>query len=79
MGSGTSRYWETCFCKKLVDTIFPTRSGGIADANIDAVKNAEAFAELSLCLDDKCLSLIFRGAKVDGGKTLSIRVLNEHY
>ena len=74
--------WEIKFLgymrlQKLVNTILPADSGGVAAENLDAGKNAEAFAELTLCLDDKSLTLIFRDAKDDGRKALSI--LRGHY
>jgi len=43
----------------------------------DAGKNAEAFAELIQCLDDRSLSLVIRDAMDDGRKALQI--LQEHY
>ena len=42
-----------------------------------AAKNAEAFAELVQCLDDRSLSLVTREAKDDERKALG--VLREHY
>lgn len=44
---------------------------------INADKNAEAFAELIQCLDDRSLSLIMRDAKDDGKNAL--KILKEHY
>ena len=44
---------------------------------VDEAKNADAFAELVQCLDDRNLSLIIREAKDDGRKVL--KVLREHY
>ena len=58
--------------QKLKDTIV-----GSEDDEIDAYKNAEAFAELIQFLDDKSLSLIMRDAIDDGRKALGI--LPEHY
>ena len=43
----------------------------------DAAKNAEVFAELVQCLDDRSLTLIIRDAKNDGKKAL--KVLRQHY
>src|SRR6218665_1799002 len=43
----------------------------------DAEKNAEAFAELIQCLDDRSLSLVIRDARANGKKALEI--LREHY
>ena len=69
--------WEIKFLgymrlQKLKDTIV-----GSENDEIDADKNAEAFAELIQFLDDKSLSLIMRDAIDDGRKALSI--LREHY
>ena len=44
---------------------------------LDAAKNADAFAELVQCLDERSLSLIIREAKDEGRKAL--KVLQEHY
>ena len=46
-------------------------------ASVDPAKNAEVFAQLAICLDDRSLSLIIRDGKDDGRKSLDI--LNEHY
>ena len=74
--------WEVKFLgymrlQKLHDTILPVSDGGVAAGDLEPDKNAEAFAELSLCLDDKSLTLIFRDAKDDGRKALGI--LRGHY
>ena len=52
---------------KVEDTIVAPEDG-----EIDADKNAEAFAELIQFLDDKSLSLIMRDASKDGRKVLTI-------
>ena len=44
---------------------------------LDAAKNADAFAEMVQCLDDRSLSPIIREAKDKGRKAL--KVLREHY
>ena len=44
---------------------------------LDAGKNAEAFAELALSVDDRTLSLILRDAKDKGREALNI--LRQHY
>lgn len=44
---------------------------------VDEDKNAEAFAELIQCIDDRSLSLIMRDAKDDGKNAL--KILREHY
>ena len=70
--------WEVKFLgymrlRKLKDTILPPST----DAEIDADKNAEAFAELIQFLDDKSLSLVMRDAMDNGKKALEI--LRQHY
>ena len=74
--------WETKFLghirlQKLHATILPPDEGGVVDTDLDAGKNAEAFAELTLSLDDRSLSLIIRDAKNNGRKALGI--LRAHY
>ena len=69
--------WEVKFLsymriQKLIDTILPVEDGGVSDNTLVQEKNAEALAELSLCLDDKILTLIFRDAKDEGRKALKI-------
>ena len=49
----------------------------LAKDSPDPDKNACIFAELSIALDDKSLSLIIRDSKDDGKKAL--QVLREHY
>ena len=66
--------WEIKFLgymrlRGLID-IFSTDS-------VDAGKNAEAFAELLQCLDDKSLSLIIRDPR-DNGKA-ALKILRDHY
>ena len=62
---------------KLHDAILPPAEGGVAQDKLSPEKNAEAFAELCLSLDDRSLSLIIRDAKNDGRKALQI--LRNHY
>ena len=69
--------WEVKFLgymrlQKLKDVILPA-----PDADVDAAKNEEAFAELIQFLDDKSLSLVMRDAMDDGKKALEI--LRQHY
>jgi len=71
--------WEVKFLgfmrlQKLHDVIVPVE-GETEPPN--AEKNAEAFAELIQCLDDRSLSLVIRDARNDGRKALNI--LREHY
>ena len=56
---------------KLYDVITP------GNDMPDKAKNADAFAELVQCLDDRSLSLVIRDATNDGRKALVI--LREHY
>ncbi|KAK3892692.1 hypothetical protein Pcinc_003484 [Petrolisthes cinctipes] len=49
----------------------------VTDANPDAEKNAQVFAELVQVLDDKSINLIIRDAEDDGKKALAI--LRSHY
>ena len=74
--------WETKFLghmrlQKLHDSILPPAEGGLAQDKLSDDKNAEAYAELCLSLDDRSLSLIIRDAKNDGRKALEI--LRKHY
>ena len=69
--------WEVKFVgylrlQKLHDTILQPGEGGLAADKLDAEKNAEAFAELTLSIDDRSLSLVLRDAKDDGRKALKI-------
>ena len=71
--------WEVKFLgytrlQKLYDIFVPAADEKEAPSE---VKNAEAFAELVQCLDDRSLSLVIREAKDDGRKALA--VLREHY
>ena len=63
--------WEVKFIgymrlKKLHTTILPPTKGGFG--SVDGAKNADAFAELVQCLDDRSLSLVIRDVKDDGRK-----------
>ena len=74
--------WETKFLghmrlQKLHHSILPPAEGGLAQDKLSDDKNAEAYAELCLSLDDRSLSLIIRDAKNDGRKALEI--LRKHY
>ena len=81
MKKGTS-CWEVKFVgylrlQKLHDMILQPGEGGLAADKLDAGKNAEAFAELTLSIDDRSLSLVLRDAKDDGRKAL--KILRTHY
>lgn len=74
--------WETKFLghmrlQGLHDAILPPAEGGLAQDELTGEKNAQAYAELCLSLDDRSLSLIIRDAKNDGRKALEI--LRKHY
>ena len=63
---------------KLSDVV--TRTAGTDfpdDTEVDAAKNADVFAELRQCLDDRSLTLVMRDAKDNGRK--AIVILCEHY
>ena len=71
--------WEVKFLghmrlQKLYHVIVP---GEGEEGPPDVDKNADAFAELVQCLDDRSLSLVIRDAKDDGRKAL--KILQEHY
>ena len=64
--------------RKLSDTIDPRSDDARGELTAaDEANNADAFAELIQCLDDRSLSLIMREARDDGRKALGI--LREHY
>ena len=64
--------------RKLSDTIDPRSDDARGELPAaDEANNADAFAELIQCLDDRSLSLIMREARDDGRKALGI--LREHY
>ena len=59
--------------QKLYNILIPSSS----ERELDEAKNADAFAELVQCLDDRSLALVIREAKDNGRKALT--VLREHY
>ena len=75
--------WEIKFLgfmrlRKLSDTIDPISDDARGELPAaDEANNADAFAELIQCLDDRSLSLIMREARDDGRKAIGI--LREHY
>ena len=75
--------WEIKFLgylrlKKLDAILTPLAEDANEEARAaDATKNADAYAELIQCLDDRSLTLVIREAANDGRKALSI--LREHY
>lgn len=76
--------WEVKFLSylrlnKLSDTILnPLAEDSNEETRTSvATKNADAFAELIQCLDDRSLTLVMREAINDGRKALAI--LREHY
>ena len=73
--------WEVKFLgfmrlQKLYD-VFVKSPSEKEDEAPDEAKQADAFAELVQCLDDRSLSLVIREARDDGRKALA--VLREHY
>ena len=74
--------WEVKFLghmriHKLHDVILPATDGGMQDADVEEDKNAEAFATLVQCLDDRSLALVIRDAKDNGREAL--KILRQHY
>ena len=63
--------------RKLHDVILPEAEGSVTERELDEEQNAEAFATLVQCLDDRSLSLIIRDAKDD--ETRAVKILREHY
>ena len=64
--------------RKLSDTVDPRSDDARGEwTAADEANNADAFAELIQCLDDRSLSLIMQEARDDGRKALGI--LREHY
>ena len=69
--------WEVKFLGHLrLQKLYSVITAAVSDV-VDADKNAEVFAELVQCLDDRSLSLAIREAKDDGRKALGI--LRDHY
>ena len=62
-------YLRICSLHKIIE------STDEADVNQD--QNAQVFAELVQCLDDRSINLIIRDARDDGRKAL--KILQEHY
>ena len=68
--------WEVKFLgfmrlQKLYD-VFVKSPAEKADEDPDEAKQADAFAELVQCLDDRSLSLVIREARDDGKKALAV-------
>ena len=55
----------------------PAGTDGPEENDIDVARNADVFAEIVQCLDDRSLTLVMRDAKDDGRK--AIEILREHY
>ena len=63
---------------KLLDVITrPVGTDGPEENDVDVARNANVFAEIVQCLDDRSLTLVMRDAKDDGRK--AIEILREHY
>ena len=69
---GRRNFWVTCDCKSFTTPSCPPAEGGLAQDKLRDDKNAEAYAELCLSLNDCSLSLIIRDAKNDECKALEI-------
>jgi hypothetical protein len=63
--------------QRMHDAILPPADGGVDTGSLCPTRNAEAYAELCLSLDDRSLSLIIRDAKNDGRAAL--KILRDHY
>ena len=73
--------WEVKFLaylrlSKLLDVI-TRQADGPEENDVDVARNAEMFAEIVQCLDDRSLTPVMRDAKDDGRK--AIEILREHY
>ena len=55
----------------------PGRDDGPEENYVDVARNADVFAEIVQCLDDRSLTLVMRDAKYDGRR--AIEILREHY
>ena len=75
--------WEVKFLaslrlSKLLDVVTrPAGTDGPEENDVDVARNADVFAEIVQCLDDRSLTLVMRDAKDDGRK--AIEILREHY
>ena len=58
--------------KKLHDVLLPEPEGGVSDECLNEDKNADAFATLIHCLDDRSLSLIIRKTNKSRTATMSL-------
>ena len=70
-------FWEIRFLGHLRLCQLYSVIAATDDGDVDGDKNAEVFAELVQCLDDRSLSLVIREANDDGRKAIGI--LREHY
>ena len=70
-------YLRICGLHEVIDPPPQQPDGQDTPLDLDTNKNAEVFAELVQCLDDRSISLIIRDAKNDGKKALEI--LKLHY
>ena len=63
---------------RLLDVITrPAGTDGPEENDVDVARNADLFAEIVQCLDDRSLTLVMRDAKYDGRKAIDI--LRERY
>ena len=75
--------WEVKFLaylrlSKLLDVITrPAGTDGPEENYVYVARNADVFAEIVQCLDDRSLTLVMHDAKDDGRK--AIEILREHY
>ena len=72
--------WEVKFLaslrlSKLLDVVTrPAGTDGPEENDVDVARNADVFAEIVQCLDDRSLTLVMRDAKDDGRKAIEILV-----
>ena len=55
----------------------PAGTDGPEENDVDVARNADVFAEIVQCLDNRSLTLVMRDVKDDGRK--AIEILREHY
>ena len=62
---------------KLLDVVTrPVGSNRPEDNDVDAARNADMFADIIECLDDRSLTLVMRDAKDDGRKMIQMNAIS---
>ena len=54
----------------------PVGSNRPEDNDVDAARNADMFADIIECLDDRSLTLVMRDAKDDGRKMIQMNAIS---